>query len=137
MRPSAAVSGRDLTSVELPGDGIAACVAGGLNLANDRQDIGRKPCRIRHTGRAHALGCASGVTRSAQLRSARLSGCQGRLRALRNSLPLVLGHGRQDVDRQGRSGLGLEAQQKAVRDYLGWGMGAGGQTGTPLPTRNY
>jgi hypothetical protein len=37
--PSAAVSGRDLASVELSGDGIAACVAGGLNLVNDRQNI--------------------------------------------------------------------------------------------------
>jgi hypothetical protein len=72
--PSAAVSGRDLASVELPGDGIAAGVAGGLNLANDRQEVGRKPCRIRHTGRAHPLHCASGIGGVPNLVFARLGG---------------------------------------------------------------
>jgi hypothetical protein len=97
--PSAAVSGRNLASVKLSGDGIAACVAGGLNLVNDRQDVGRKSRCIGHMGGAHSLHRASGVG-GAQLRSASLGGRQGRLGPLRNGFPLVLGNGGEDVDRE-------------------------------------
>ena len=31
--------GSDLSGVELPGDGIEACMAGRLDVSNDRQDV--------------------------------------------------------------------------------------------------
>jgi hypothetical protein len=50
--------------LELPGDGVEARVTGGLDLSNDRQNVGRELRRLRLTGRAHAF----------QPLSARLSG---------------------------------------------------------------
>ena len=48
-------------SVELPGDCIEACMACRLDISNDRQNIGRKQCRLSHTGRTHALHRADWV----------------------------------------------------------------------------
>jgi hypothetical protein len=51
----------DLPSVELPGDGVEACMADRLDVPNDRQDVGRKLCRLCLAGHAHALDGAGGV----------------------------------------------------------------------------
>ena len=50
----ATISGGDLPSVELAGDGVEALMAGRLVFANDRYDVGRILCHLRLTGRAHA-----------------------------------------------------------------------------------
>jgi hypothetical protein len=42
MPPLPTVSGSDLPSVELPGDGVEARKASRLDVPNDRQDVGRK-----------------------------------------------------------------------------------------------
>jgi hypothetical protein len=61
MPPSATVGGSDLSSVELPGDGVEACIASRLNVPNDREDVGSELCCLRLTGYAHALhGAGSG-----------------------------------------------------------------------------
>jgi hypothetical protein len=58
MPPLATVSGGDLPSVELPGDVVVAGIAGRPDIANDRQDVGRKLCRLRLAGHAHVIiGC--------------------------------------------------------------------------------
>ena len=59
-----------------------------LDVPNDRQDVGRKLCRLCLAGHAHALDGAGGAGR-AQLLSTRLGGRQGRLGAFRNRLALV------------------------------------------------
>jgi hypothetical protein len=69
MSPSATVSGRYLPSVELPGDGVEARVTGGLNLSNDRQNVGRELRRLRLTGRAHAFHGAGGQAYLAAFRA--------------------------------------------------------------------
>jgi hypothetical protein len=61
MSPLPTVSGSDLSSVELPCDGVEACKAGRLDVSNDPQDVGRKLCRLRPTGYVHALDGAGGV----------------------------------------------------------------------------
>jgi hypothetical protein len=48
MPPLATVSGGDLPSIELPGDGVEACMTGGLDFANDRYDVGRVYPRSRN-----------------------------------------------------------------------------------------
>jgi hypothetical protein len=55
LSPLPTVSGSDLSSVELPGDGVEACKAGRLDVSNDRQDFGRKLRRLRFTGCTHSL----------------------------------------------------------------------------------
>ena len=70
-------------------------MAGGLNLADDRQDIGRKPRRIRHTGGAHALRRARGVRCAAPLPMLGPALMRSEMAS-----PLVLGYSGQDVDRQ-------------------------------------
>jgi hypothetical protein len=65
----AAVGGRYLPSVELPGDGVEARVTGGLNLSNDRQNVGRELRRLRLTGRAHAFHGAGGQAYLAAFRA--------------------------------------------------------------------
>jgi hypothetical protein len=49
MPPSPAVSGGDLSCVKLASDPIETCVAGRLDVPNDRQDVGRKLRRLRLT----------------------------------------------------------------------------------------
>jgi hypothetical protein len=51
----------DLPSVELPGDGVEARMAGGLNVSNDRQNVGGKLRGLRLTSHAHALDDTGGV----------------------------------------------------------------------------
>ena len=60
MPPLAAVSGGDLPRIQLSGNGVEACVTSRLDVANDRQDVGRKLCRLRPTGYAHALEAPAG-----------------------------------------------------------------------------
>jgi hypothetical protein len=50
MRPPATVRYRHLPSVEQFRDGIAACVAGCLNLANYGYNVGRELGRLRPVG---------------------------------------------------------------------------------------
>jgi hypothetical protein len=81
MSPLPTVRGSDLSSVELPGDGVEACKAGRLDVSNDRQDVGRKLRRLRLAGHAHALDgpgrigvpsrlpCALAAARAALVRS--------------------------------------------------------------------
>jgi hypothetical protein len=73
MPPPATVSCGNLPGVELPGYGVEARMTGGLNLPNDRQDVGSKPGSLRHPGDTHPLYRAGGVRR-AQPFSASLGG---------------------------------------------------------------
>jgi hypothetical protein len=61
MPPLPAVSGSDLPSVELPGDGVEACMTSRLDVPNDRKDVGGKSGRLRLTSHAHALDGPCGV----------------------------------------------------------------------------
>jgi hypothetical protein len=61
MSPLPAVSGSDLSSVELPGDGVEALMASRLDVLNYRQHVGGKLCCLRFAGRRHALDGAGGV----------------------------------------------------------------------------
>jgi hypothetical protein len=54
----------DLPSVELPGDGVEACMADRLDVPNDRQDVGRKLRRLCLAGHAHALDGAGAIRRA-------------------------------------------------------------------------
>jgi hypothetical protein len=51
MPPLATVCGTDLPRVELSGNGVEACMAGRLDVPNDRQDVGREfhACALRAT----------------------------------------------------------------------------------------
>jgi hypothetical protein len=73
--PLPTVSGGDLPSVELSGNGVEACKTSRLDISNDRQDVGRKLSPLGLAGHAHALDGAGGVG-LAQSLSARLGGCQ-------------------------------------------------------------
>jgi hypothetical protein len=59
--PPPTIGGGDLRGVELPGDGVEACMAGRLDVPNYRRHVGRKLSRLRLTGHTHALhGAGSG-----------------------------------------------------------------------------
>jgi hypothetical protein len=64
MPPLATVSRSDFPRVQLPGDGIEACVASRLDVPNDRQHVRSELRRLRLAGHAHALDGAGGVGRA-------------------------------------------------------------------------
>jgi hypothetical protein len=99
MRPPTAAGRSDLAGVELAGDGVEARMAARLHLSNERQDIGRELTRPRLEGVAHAFYCACRVG-SPETRPPRLGRREGRLGALGNRFALMLGHRRQDMQRQ-------------------------------------
>jgi hypothetical protein len=61
MPPLPTVSGSDLPSVELPGDGVEACMTSRLDVPNDRQHVGGELRCLRLAGHAHALYRPGGV----------------------------------------------------------------------------
>jgi hypothetical protein len=63
MPPPATICGSNISSVELSGNGVEACMAGRLEVSNDWQQ-GRKLRRNHPTGRAHALHGAGGIKRT-------------------------------------------------------------------------
>jgi hypothetical protein len=58
MSPWATISRGDLPLVELPGDGVQACMPGRLDIPNDRKDVARELCRL-HASHPYALHGAS------------------------------------------------------------------------------
>jgi hypothetical protein len=54
MPPLPTVSGSDLPSVELPGDGVEACMTSRLDVPNDRQHVGGELRCLRLAGHASA-----------------------------------------------------------------------------------
>jgi hypothetical protein len=55
MPPSPAVSGGDLSCFKLASDPIETCVAGRLDVPNDRQDVGRKIAPLARYGHMEVL----------------------------------------------------------------------------------
>jgi hypothetical protein len=74
MPPLATVRGSDLSSVELSGDGIKACVAGRLDVPNDRQHVGselRPACALRAAHMRFTAPAEQGVPSRPALAAAR------------------------------------------------------------------
>jgi hypothetical protein len=60
VRPSPSASRSNFSGVELTRDGVAACVPGILNLADDRQNVGGELTRLGLKSLADALYGAGG-----------------------------------------------------------------------------